>query len=49
VDLLDLLLGVIGILFGSWKYVKGTGERSKQLGMILFAFGLIFIVRGFLG
>tara|TARA_B100000886_G_scaffold340450_1_gene310080 strand:- start:19502 stop:19651 length:150 start_codon:yes stop_codon:yes gene_type:complete len=49
VDLLDFLLGIIGILFGSWKYVKGSGERSKQLGMILFAFGLIFIVRSFLG
>ncbi len=48
-DVIDIVLGVVGICFGSWKYVKGTGNRSKPLGMIIFIFGIIFLVRGFLG
>ena len=47
-DVIDIVLGVVGICFGSWKYVKGTGNRSKPLGMIIFIFGFIFLVRGIL-
>jgi hypothetical protein len=44
---IDLIFGLVGVIYGPYLFLKGKGKRSKPVGIIIFLLGLSFLFRFF--
>ena len=40
---IDLIFGLVGVIYGPYLFLKGKGKRSKPVGIIIFLLGLSFL------
>ena len=44
---IDLIFGLVGVIYGPYLFLKGKDKRSKPVGIIIFLLGLSFLFRFF--